>query len=370
MPNFIIKPESHYTNLPALSKHACMVPFKHIEIHSHGAVSVCCYTWLPVWVGNFIEESVEDILNSVRRETIQNNMRKGCFDDCNDQCPQLSSLMNGKKNYWDIVPIEQLDNRLDNYNMNIGFSYDPSCNLQCPSCRNNLIVFDPENPDDIDGQRIKNIHIKVKEMVNILLKQHKIVNLNITGSGDAFASPLYWSYLVELASNPVPDNLRINIKTNGVMMTEDNWNDIKPLWPIIEFVEVSIDAFTEETYKIVRKNGNFKRLKKNLEVLDEMITNNCFPNLIDWQTNFVVQRDNFRELADYVKWNLTFKSKPLIWTNLLAQWHHISDERFKGMAVWQEGHVNRNELIEILKDPVFKNNQIKLGNMTSLLPTL
>jgi hypothetical protein len=40
------------------------------------------------------------------------------------------------------------------------------------------------------------------------------------------------------------------------------------------------------------------------------------------------------------------------------------------MAVWQEGHVNRDELVEILKDPVFKNNQIKLGNMTSLLPTL
>jgi hypothetical protein len=45
----------------------------------------------------------------------------------------------------------------------------------------------------------------------------------------------------------------------------------------------------------------------------------------------------------------------------------MSDEKFKGMAVWHEDHVNRNELIEILKDPIFKNSQIRLGNMGSLI---
>ena len=151
------------------------------------------------------------------------------------------------------------------------------------------------------------------------------------------------------------------------MMTEENWDSIKPIWPAIEFIEVSVDAFHEETYKIVRKNGNFKRLKKNLDLLDDMVVNKCFPNMYNWQTNFVVQRDNYKELREYAEWQTQFKSNPKVWTNLLAQWYHLDDKRFKGMAVWQEGHVGRDELIEILKDPIFKHPNIKLGNMSSLL---
>ena len=370
MPNFVIKPESMYSNVDALKNHACIVPFKHIEIHSDGHITICCETWLPVRSGNILTDSVSDILNHINRKTVQDDMHQGCFNQCNDQCPQLSSFMNGGKiiDHWSIVPLGSFENRLIKTPMNIGFSYDLSCNLQCPSCRNNLIVWDPKNPEDTNGQRIKLIHEKVKELIGLMLIEHESVSLNITGSGDAFASPLYWDYLLELASNTVPKNLSIKLKTNGVMMTEENWNRIKPLWPIITYVEVSIDAFTEETYKIVRKNGNFKRLKKNLDVFDEMVFNKCFPNLHNWQTNFIVQRDNYKELRDFVLWQLTFKSKPNIWTNLLAQWYHMSDEKFKGMAVWQEGHIGRDELIGILRHPVFKHPQLSLGNMGSLLP--
>lgn len=151
------------------------------------------------------------------------------------------------------------------------------------------------------------------------------------------------------------------------MMTEENWLKIKPIWKHITYIEVSVDAATEEAYKIVRKNGNFKRLKNNLDTLDRMVLEGCFPKLYAWQSNIIVQRDNFRDLKPFVEWQLSYKSKPIIWTNLLAQWWHIPDERFKGMAVWQEGHINRGELIEILKDPIFKDSQIKLGNMSSLV---
>lgn len=367
MPEFKIKPKEKYINIEALKQHGCTVPFKHIEIHSNGSVSACCHTWLPAWVGNLLEESAESVVNNGIRKEIQDRMRQGDFACCNDQCPQLNSFMSGGTDYWDITPLEIFDKRLSKSALDIGFSYDLSCNLQCPSCRDNLILWRPDDPDDADGQRIKKIHEEVKKLVDLMIPEHHLVNLNITGSGDAFASPLYWGYLLELASKPIPKNLRINLKTNGVMMTEENWNAIKPLWPIIGYLEVSVDAATEETYKIVRKNGNFKRLKKNLEVFDKLRADGCFSGMSSWQCNFIVQRDNYFELKEFIEWQLTFKSKPRVWTNLLAQWWHISDERFKGMAVWQEGHVNRNDLIDILKDPIFKNPQIKLGNMSSLV---
>lgn len=368
MVQYITKPKEQYNKTEAdLKKYACIVPFKHIEIHSQGHVSACCHTWLPTWVGNFLTDSVDDVINNLGRKRIQDDMSIGEFNHCNDQCPQLNTFLNGGKNYWDIIPIQDLNKTLKHATMNVGFSYDLSCNLQCPSCRTRLIVWRPDDPTDVDGQRINTIHTKVKELVQFLLTQHELVNLNITGSGDAFASPLYWNYLVELASQPVPDNLRITLKTNGVMMTEENWKDIEPLWPIISYVEVSVDAASEDVYKVVRKNGNFKKLQKNLEVFDRMVADGCFPNLTNWQTNFIVQRDNYFELKEFVNWQLQFKSKPLIWTNLIAQWYHMDSSTFNKMAIWQEGHVNRSEFLVILKDPIFKNPQIKLGNLSSFV---
>lgn len=368
MPKFIIKKESDYpVPVSELKNYACRVPFKHIEIHTSGLVSACCHTWLPTWVGNVLENSAQDIVNNVMRKEIQDKMREGNFDYCNDQCPQLSSLLNGSNKHWDIIPIKSLDESLKESAMHIGFSYDPSCNLQCPSCRDSLILYRPDDPNDFNGQRLKLIHEKVKEIIDLIIMDHRLVILDITGSGDAFASPLYWDYLIELSENPIPHNLRLVLKTNGVMMTEEYLMKIKPLWPYIQYVEVSVDAATEETYKIVRKNGNFKRLKNNLEVFDRLVCEGSFPRMSDWQTNIVVQQANFRELKEFVEWQLTYKSKPKIWTNLLAQWMHIPDDKFKVMAIWRDDNVNRNELIEILRDPVFKNPQIMLGNMSSLV---
>lgn len=365
---FITRSKESYNDAENVLKNfACTVPFKHIEIHARGNVSACCYTWLPTWVGNVLTDSAQDIIDNIDRKSIQDGMRCGNFINCNDQCPQLNSLLTGNKDYWDLVPVTKLDHVLKETPMRVGFSYDVSCNLQCPSCRNNLIVWRPDDINDVNGQRIKLIHENVKKLIEILLTQHSIVSLDITGSGDAFASPLYWDYLLELANNIVPDNLRLTLKTNGVMMTEENMLAIKALWPIITYIEVSVDAATEETYKIVRKNGNFKRLKNNLEFLDQLVADKNFPELVSWQTNFIVQRDNFKELKDFVEWQLSYKSKPKIWTNLLAQWHHMNDIQFNQMAVWKEGHPDRQLLVEMLKDPVFKSTQLKLGNMSSLV---
>jgi hypothetical protein len=369
MVNYIINSESFYDNITKpLNRMSCQTPWLHIEIHSRGQVSACCHSWLPIWVGNFLQDTPEEILNNSERLRIQEDMRKGSFSNCNDQCPQLNSFLTGGNSYWDIVPTELLETRINQQPIQIGFSYDPSCNLQCPSCRTKLIVLNPEDESDRDGQRIKKIHLGVKNLVKILLDKGKRVNLNITGSGDAFASPLYWNYLIELSKEDINPNLSISLKTNGVMMTLENLEKIRSLWPIITYMEVSIDAATEKTYKIVRKNGNFKKLQKNLIDFDNLVYNKNFKKLYNWQTNIIIQKDNYKELKEFVEWQLTFKSKPKIWTNLLAQWYHISDDQFNEMAVWKENHPDRINLIEILKDPIFLNPQIKLGNMSSLIP--
>jgi len=364
---FKLKKVSEYNNAGNLSNYGCAAPFRYLEIHSSGEVSACCFAWLPQFAGNVLTDSTHDIINNSKRKEIQDKMYEGNFEFCNDQCPRLSNLLSGSSNHYGIFKKEDLASSLDSIPMHISFSYDESCNLQCPSCRNTLIMHDPNNPDDISGQKVRQVHEKVKTLVTDVINQYKKVILTITGSGDAFASPIFWEYLLELADSGIPEHVMIILKTNGIMMTEENLNKIKSLWKHIYIIDVSVDAATEEVYKIVRKNGNFKRLKNNLDILDRLICNGSFPNLTNWQTNMIVQKDNYKELKQFCEWQLSYKSKPKIWTNLIAQWGHISSERFKGIAIWQAGHPERQDLVEILEDPIFKNPQIKLGNLTALM---
>jgi len=348
-----------------LSKVGCTVPFKTIEIHGSGQISLCCYTWLPEFCGNILTDSPQQILDNARRQEILQGMRQGRFDHCTDHCPRISSFLTSGFNHY-IKPLADFDAAVNKAFYHIYLTYDASCNLQCPSCRKGLIVHKPNDQNNPAVQKLLAIHHKVKQLIQLLLDQGHAVQLNITGSGDPFASPLYWNYLLELAAQPQDPRLTLALCTNGVLMTAANWQSIRSLWPHIASISVSIDAATEATYKVVRKNGNFDQLKQNLDHLDQMIADGNLPNMHTWTNNFIVQRDNFRELQQFIEWQLTYKSLKLIWTNLIAQWNHLTDEEYRDMAIWQQDNPHRAELVDMLRDPVFDNPRIWLGNLSTL----
>ena len=361
---------NHAQHYPAdavqrLSTVGCVIPFRTIEIQSYGDITLCCYTWLPEHCGNILTDSPDDILQNFKRQEILAGMRKGKFDHCTDHCPMITQFVNTGYNH-SIVPVAELDSRIANTNFRVYFSYDESCNLQCPSCRKSLIVHKMNDHSNPNAMRLAQIHEKVKQLVQLLLDQGHIVQLDITGSGDPFASPIYWHYLKELAAAPVHENLKIGLQTNGLMMTAKHWAEIQPLWPHIYNINVSVDAATADAYRTVRKGGNFDTLVENLDHLDAMIARGDLPTLASWVSNFIVQRDNFRELKQFVEWQLRYKSMSAVWTNLIAQWRHLTDEEYKDMAVWQQGNHLRSELIDILKDPIFGDNRVFLGNMSNL----
>jgi len=349
-----------------LKEMSCVIPFTRIEILRYGKIVGCCFKWMPVEMGNLLTDTVDEIFNNANRLRVQNNLKKGIFNECTDHCHHLSSFLLNKSNSYPIIPIKNFDSTVKNSKIHIQFSYDNSCNLQCPSCRTDLVLWDYTNANDVDGQIIKHIHERVKELVSYLLDRGNRILLQLTGSGDPFASPLYWNYLQELASGPVHENLSIQLDTNGILMTKANLIKIKSLWGHITRVNISVDAVNESTYKIVRKNGNFKKLQKNLTMFDALVIQGNFPHLENWQTNFIVQNDNYAELEEYVKWQLSFKSKPIVSLSAIDHWWHLTDDKFKSMAVWNALHPERNKLIAILKNPIFQNKQIR-GNISNLI---
>ena len=327
---------------------------------------MCCYSWMPEYAGNILEDGPLAILTNPFRDSVLQNMRCGIYSHCTDLCPHLNALMTGdqRQHVWSMVPKADLDLRLPEFSYIINFSYDESCNLQCPSCRTHLKLDKPGSPH---WPTLQKLHDNVKQLVNELLAGGHTVQLNITGSGDAFASPLYWEYLQELASQEQNKNLFISIFTNGLLMTPQRLQRIENLFPQIRNINVSIDAASSAVYSKVRRGGNFDNLVKNLDYLDDLITQNQLTNMI-WQNNFIVQADNWRDILPFVHWQLGYKNLNCLWFNQIAQWGHLDDSMFNQMAIWDADHAEHADFLHIFHDRLLADPRVYLGNLSRFIP--
>jgi sulfatase maturation enzyme AslB (radical SAM superfamily) len=196
-----------------------------------------------------------------------------------------------------------------------------------------------------------------------LVSQGHQVALKITGSGDAFGSPTYWDFLKELARNP-NDAITLRLHTNGILMNEERLNIIKPIWHTIQQINVSIDAADEDTYQIVRKNGSLEKVRTNLGTLNNLIAQGYFPNMHSFMTNFTVQQRNYREVKEFLTWQLEYSDINTIYFSLMQQWGHLSNERFT--REFELSDVEKQELGNIISDSMFDNQKVILGNLYSL----
>ena len=363
--NSILNSKKNYPiSISNLQNLSCKNPFRWIEIQETGDISICCFTWLPITIGNILDLSTEEIFNNIIRNEVLTKISNGDFSTCTEHCPHLNNYLHTGKinpsNTGVLVNKTSLQSKLVTFPWHIKLTYDKSCNLQCPSCRKNLILLRPEETHIPEVSKLIQIHKKVKELVQFLVDKNERIVLTITGSGDAFASPIFWSYLVELSQQKLPKNFYINLMTNGILMTEQHWNEIKPLWKHIIYVNISIDAATESTYKIVRKNGNFARLKNNLSFFDSLVKEKVFTMLSGWSTAYVVQKINYHELKDFVKWQLSYNTIAEIDISLIAQWGHLSDSEYNSMLLNES---DKKQLSKMLADPIFNHPKISLGNI-------
>lgn len=374
---FILRPENEYPGARLIDGIGCTVPFRRFEINPSGDITICCGSWLPKTCGNLLTDSYDEIFYNATRLNVLQNMLNGRITECNDRCTVLGEVLgcssaytnenkerifvsadNTERRYDNLVVAEKLQEEVDKIPYIIFFTYDRSCNLACPSCRNELTIYKLNQ-----NAEVVSLHEKATGFVDYLLAKGEKVNISITGSGDPFGSPTFRNYLKELASKPVPENLGLLLVTNGVLMTEQFLNEIKPLWKSILNLTVSTDAAKEETYNIVRKNGNFNKLKENLRNLDKLIDNGALTNLRGgFITHYVVQSANYREIKEYAEWQLSHKHSTCIQFAMISRWGHMSDQQYNEMI-----NIDEDELREILKDPIFQNHKISLGNLSYYL---
>ena len=195
------------------------------------------------------------------------------------------------------------------------------------SCRNELYMCSPKNDEYKKIEKIHNI------VINQIIKD--AYRLYITGSGDPFASPFFRNFLQTFDKSKYKNIGMIHLHTNANLWTKQMWESMSSIHDLVKTIEISIDAGTKETYKKVRRNGDWDLLMKNLDYINTL-------NLQRITLSFVIQDENYKELTKFENLKKRLNNIPEVRTHYhkILQWGHMTDSQYEEKAVWKKTHKN------------------------------
>lgn len=338
----------------------CEAPFRQLDLYETGKAHLCCSAWLPAPIGDLNRQSLDEVWNSSEARAIRASIFDGSFRFCNHTlCPKIQSLELQRLDHAERDPevgryVRERRVELDGPPTFVNLCNDPSCNLQCPSCRTGLIN-DTKGPE---FDRRKRLQDKLTRAL-FSAPSTRPFTVNVTGSGDPFASRMFREFLFELDGGAFP-NLKVNLQTNGVLLTPETWDRIRRIHNNLSEIIVSFDAATEPTYAITRRGGRWNLLLENTRFLAGRRRGGDFGVL---RLDFVVQRDNFREMAEFVRLGKRLGVDQVGFSRIV-DWGTWPAPVFREKCIWRDDHPEFDAFLEVLRDPVFDDPVVGLGNLT------
>ena len=338
----------------------CPSPFQHFELMENGNVAMCCPRWLPWPAGNLNAHDADAVWNSRQAQEVRRSVLDGDFKYCNrDLCPAIASntlptRAEARKNpiYRDII-----DNRktvMEGKPKFINLANDRSCNLSCPSCRTKRLNFTSGPAYEMR-----------KKMQDRLTKaffsepSDEPFTVNVTGSGDPFASRVFREFLYELDAKDFP-NLKVALQTNGTLLNEKMWGKLEKIHSNISTVTVSFDAAREETYNITRRGGSWQHLMHNMRFLSQLRRSGKVRYV---RLDYVVQAANFREMPEMVALGKEFAADCVFFSKAV-NWGAWTAAEYRNVSVWDADHPDHAEFQSIIAQPIFDEPKVFLGNMS------
>ena len=327
------------------SKLICTNPFGYTEVFDNKQF-LCCPGWLKEDV--YETESIKDNFNSKKAQKIRNSILDGSYKYCDSkQCPHLSSLTQGvpnerfvpknKENLKLYKPISEVKT--------FGFCFDKSCNLQCPSCRIELINYLGKDRDGVE-EKLRQVNEELSETIK---------RLYLSGSADPFYSKSFRQFLINFDPKKYPKLETIHLHTNAILWTESLWERMSTIHQFVESCEISIDASNKDTYENkVRIGGDWDTL---IEQLDFIIN---IPSIKSYIFSFVVQESNYKEMHSFQKLitnlNWKFDKKISIFFNHMTNWGTFSNEEYLLKDVSNPVHTEHQDFIKELNKIKDKKN--------------
>lgn len=350
--------------------YVCPKAFQDASFLHEGRLSICSgIPGMTMWVTPLFYTEFQDVWHSNVMKVLRLSMINGTYSFCNTaKCDLLGKC---EKQEIDINELhyelgrckEELDYvatkgsfskntvfNVKNYEIKepeypdvVMCSYDKTCNLHCPSCRSKIYLSNGQEKKMIDE-----FTIRLKKEVFPYIKR-----LKVAGDGEAFASSTYRNILFdENISNSIRS---VGILSNGTLFSKEyfdrlaqNYNEIRAF--------ISMDGATKETAEKLRRGADFDKWKENMEYLGKMRMEGKL-NFLAF--NFVVQRDNYFEMPEYVRMCLEFNADQIKFSKIF-NWGRYTQEEFENISMFDKFDHPKNELEKVLGDEIFKKNQVKL----------
>lgn len=204
-------------------------------------------------------------------ELIRNSVDAQKYDEYRDQWAKATAL-----------------EEVTNFPIQIDFELNYSCNFTCPMC-----TWNAESTEN-KGQKTWFDFEVFKEVIDEgVSKGLKSIRLNYINE------PLIRKDIIKFIKYARDAGiLDIYFSTNGSLLTDDVARDL--INSGLFRLQVSLDAFTKETYEKIRTGGNFddviKKVLRFIEIRNEL--GEALPTL---RVNFVKNETNQHELDNFVK---------------------------------------------------------------------
>ena len=221
-------------------------------------------------------------------------------------------------------------------------SFDKTCNLHCPSCRKEKYIADGKEKE-ILNDFTKRIETEIFPYIN---------RIKVAGDGEAFASEIYKNIIFnKQLSNRIRN---IGILSNGTLLTPSNFDKVSELYESVN-IFISMDGCTKRTAEKLRAGCNFERWLENMAYLGQKKVEGKIKFL---SFNFVVQRENYLEMEEYVKMCLGFHADGIKFSQIRnTRW---SEEEFEQVSMFDVNGFMKPELAEVVKHEIFKRSEVHL----------
>ena len=349
---------------PATQREAlfCSKPFEFLDVGAHprrGDAYLCCPSWLPKPAGNLSHSSVEEVWNGEAARSIRRSILDGSFRHCSKNCPFLESAtgpvqkVSQVTNPFHLEILARQSESLTRGPRVVNAAFDRSCNLSCPSCRTRKIIEKNDKDEILALQR--KIELSALSEARVLY---------ITGSGDAFGSPYFFSWLRSLDVSPYP-KLRLHIHTNAQLLTPQRWGKISPeVRERIDTCDISIDAASAATYLLNRRGGEWETLLENLGFICQLRKAGELRHVM---ISMVVQENNFSEMPQFVRLGNRFAVDHVYFRHLV-DWGSFGRDELAQRSIHLESHPRHAELLEVLGDSSLHDPTVDLGKLGELVP--
>jgi MoaA/NifB/PqqE/SkfB family radical SAM enzyme len=343
----------------------CETPWRHLEIAWDGHAFLCCPAWLPLRVGNARNQTLDEIWNSDFAIEIRKSILDKSFKFCSKvHCYRIAGRTLPHRADTD-SPASRLTPRagcersvvLDpaEFPARVTYSpellhlcYDRTCNMACPPCRKDFYLAKREERESMDRNFLP--------FVLRAAQDAKTVYLN--GAGEVFASKHSRHLVTRLNREQFP-HLKLWFISNGQLVNQRAFDDFD-LWGRVRGLQISVDAARPETYRVVRRGGDFQRLLSNLGFLDHLRRERG--ESFRLELTFVVSGVNFREMPEFVELGKRFRVDSVVFT-VLRNWGHLSWVEYEKLAVVRPSHPDHQEFLTVLRSLELSDPVVDLGSV-------